>query len=142
MARARNQGRLNVWLNGIPAGQWTNAGNTSTFQYFDQWIGHPQGRPLSLSMPFRADNAAYSGDMVTNYFDNLLPDSEPIRRRLAQRHRTGGTSPFELLAAIGRDCVGAAQLLPVDQAPDDLFGIHGDPLDRTHHAVAARLGSS
>jgi serine/threonine-protein kinase HipA len=76
--------------------------NTSIFEYFDQWIEHEQGRPLSLSMPFRADNAAYSGDVVTNYFDNLLPDSEPIRRRLAQRHQTGGTSPFELLAAIGR----------------------------------------
>jgi serine/threonine-protein kinase HipA len=91
-------------------------------------------------MPFRADNAAYSGDVVTNYFDNLLPDSEPIRRRLAQRHQTGGTSPFELLAAIGRDCVGAAQLLPVDQAPEDLFKINGEPLDE--HRIAKLLRST
>ena len=138
MARARNRGSLNVWLNGIPAGRWTSAANNSTFQYFDQWLAHEQGRPLSLSMPFRPDNAAYSGDVVTNYFDNLLPDSEPIRRRLAQRHQTGGTSPFELLAAIGRDCVGAAQLLPVDQAPDDLFGIHGEPLDEPRIAKLLR----
>ncbi len=139
MARARNRGSLNVWLNGIPVGRWTNAANNSTFEYFERWLEHEQGRPLSLSMPFRADNAAYSGDVVTNYFDNLLPDSEPIRRRLAQRHHTGGTSPFELLAAIGRDCVGAAQLLPLDQVPDDLFRISGEPLDE--HQVAVLLKS-
>jgi HipA-like protein len=98
MGRSRNRGRLNVWLNGVPAGQWNNAGSTPTFKYFDEWLAHEQGRPLSLSMPFRPDNGSYSGDLVTNYFDNLLPDSEPIRRRLAQRHQTGGTTPFELLS--------------------------------------------
>lgn len=99
---------------------------------------HEQGRPLSLSMPFRPDNGAYSGDLVTNYFDNLLPDSEPIRRRLAQRHQTGGTSPFELLAAIGRDCVGAAQLLPVDLVPEDIFQVSGEVLDEKQVATLLR----
>lgn len=89
-------------------------------------------------MPFRPDNAAYSGDVVTNYFDNLLPDSEPIRRRLAQRHQVGGTSPFELLTAIGRDCVGAAQLLPLDQVPEQLFSIQGEALDEQRIAQLLR----
>jgi serine/threonine-protein kinase HipA len=129
---------LNVWLNGVPVGQWSNVANNSTFQYFEPWLEHEQGRPLSLSMPFRPDNAAYSGDVVTNYFDNLLPDSEPIRRRLAQRHQVGGTSPFELLAAIGRDCAGAAQLLPVDQVPEKLFSIHGEVLDERRVAQLLR----
>lgn len=83
MARAANRGSLNVWLNGIPIGQWTTSRHSSSFQYFDDWLDDEQGRPLSLSMPFRPDNKAYEGDVVTNYFDNLLPDSEPIRRRLA-----------------------------------------------------------
>ncbi|MFC0350362.1 type II toxin-antitoxin system HipA family toxin [Undibacterium danionis] len=136
--KARNRGSLNVWLNGIPVGQWTNTANNSTFTYFEQWLAHEQGRPLSLSMPFRADNATYSGEVVTNYFDNLLPDSEPIRRRLVQRHQVGGTSPFELLSAIGRDCVGATQLLPVDQVPDDLFSITGEPLNEQRIAQLLR----
>jgi serine/threonine-protein kinase HipA len=89
-------------------------------------------------MPFRPDNAAYSGDVVTNYFDNLLPDSEPIRRRLAQRHQVRGTSPFELLAAVGRDCAGAAQLLPVDQVPEKLFSIQGEVLDEARVAQLLR----
>lgn len=131
MAQTRNRGRLNIWLNGSPVGTWISAANNSTFQYFDAWLEDELGRPLSLSLPFRPDNAGYSGDVVTNYFDNLLPDSEPIRRRLAQRHQVGGTSPFELLSAIGRDCVGAVQLLPVDQEPDDLFQINGVTLDES-----------
>ncbi|MES2297945.1 MAG: type II toxin-antitoxin system HipA family toxin [Pseudomonadota bacterium] len=138
MTRSRHRGRLNVWLNGVPVGQWNNAGNKPTFQYFDEWLIHEQGRPLSLSMPFRPDNAPYSGDLVTNYFDNLLPDSEPIRRRLAQRHQTGGTAPFELLAAIGRDCVGAVQLLPVDLIPEDTFQISGEPYDEKKVAALLR----
>jgi serine/threonine-protein kinase HipA len=138
MARVRNRGRLNVWLNGVPVGQWDNGGSNPTFQYFDDWLTHEQGRPLSLSMPFRPDNAPFFGDLVTNYFDNLLPDSESIRRRLAQRHHTGGIAAFELLAAIGRDCVGAAQLLPVGDVPEDVFQICGEPYDETDVADLLR----
>jgi serine/threonine-protein kinase HipA len=129
MARRVKHGNLNIWLNGIPVGQWRNKANSSTFVYFDEWLKEEQGRPLSLSMPFTANNDAYSGQVVTNYFDNLLPDSDIIRRRLAMRYNTGGTSPFQLLEAIGKDCVGAAQLLPEDMQPDDLFSIRKRPLN-------------
>lgn len=129
---------MNVWLNGVPVGQWNNAGNEPAFTYFDEWLVHEQGRPISLPMPFRPDNAPFTGDLVTNYFDNLLPDSEAIRRRLAQRHQTGGIAPFELLLAIGRDCVGAAQLLPVDLTPEDIFQISGEPCDERNVADLLR----
>jgi serine/threonine-protein kinase HipA len=137
MARQANQGSLNIWLNGIPVGRWTSRRNSSSFTYFDEWLEDDQRRPLSLSMPFRPDRAPYVGDLVTNYFDNLLPDSEQIRRRLALRYQTGGTSPFQLLEAIGRDCVGAVQLLSEDVQPVDLFNIQGKLL--TEHAVADLL---
>lgn len=137
MARRGIQSSLNVWLNGTPVGQWTIRRNSSTFTYFDDWLVDEHRRPLSLSMPFTADNQPYVDDVVTNYFDNLLPDSEPIRRRLAQRYRTGSTSPFELLKAIGRDCVGAVQLLAPDEVPEDLFTIRGKELDE--HAIAELL---
>ena len=39
-------------------------------------------------------------------------DSDDIRRRLASRFRTASTGAFDLLQVIGRDCVGAVQLLP------------------------------
>jgi serine/threonine-protein kinase HipA len=137
MVRRTKHSTLNVWLNGIPVGQWRNKANSSTFTYFPEWLEEDQGRPLSLSMPFTANNDAYSGQVVSNYFDNLLPDSDIIRRRLAMRHNTGGTSPFQLLEAIGKDCVGAAQILPEDMQPDDLFSIHKRALDE--QAIAKLL---
>lgn len=137
MARRGVPNSLNVWLNGTPVGQWTIRRNVSTFTYFAEWLSDENRRPLSLSMPFTAANAPYTGDVVTNYFDNLLPDSEPIRRRLAQRHHTGSTSPFDLLQAIGRDCAGATQLLGPDEIPEDLFSIQGEQLDE--HEIAELL---
>ncbi|GGX23133.1 type II toxin-antitoxin system HipA family toxin [Undibacterium macrobrachii] len=137
MARRSKQNTLNVWFNGTPVGQWRNKANSSTFTYFNEWLEDESGRPLSLSMPFTANNDAYSGQVVINYFDNLLPDSDIIRRRLAMRHNTGGTSPFQLLEAIGRDCVGAAQILPEDVQPEDLFSIRKRPLDE--QAIAKLL---
>jgi serine/threonine-protein kinase HipA len=58
------------------------------------------------------------GDVVAHYFDNLLPDSDGIRERIGRRFRTRSIEAFDLLEAIGRDCVGAVQLLPEHGAPD------------------------
>jgi serine/threonine-protein kinase HipA len=58
------------------------------------------------------------GEAVKNYFDNLLPDSEVIRKRIANQFRTKKTDAFSLLQAIGRDCVGAVQLLPPNLTPE------------------------
>jgi serine/threonine-protein kinase HipA len=51
------------------------------------------------------------------------------RRRVAARFRTGSTQAFDLLSAIGRDCVGALQLLPEGQAPTGVDQVDGIPLD-------------
>ena len=74
-------------------------------------------------MPFMANNDVYSGKVVINYFDSSLPDSDIIRRRLAMLHNTGGASPIQWFEAIGRVCVGAAQILYDDTQSDDLFFI-------------------
>lgn len=129
---------LYVWLNGIPVAIWSHKRGQSQLQYFDEWLEAPEARPLSLSLPFAPGNLARTDPEVTSYFDNLLPDSEPIRRRLAQRHGTYNTSPFELLASLGRDCVGAVQLLPPGEAPEDLFSIKKEPLSEAKVAQLLR----
>jgi len=65
----------------------------------------------SLSMPFQPENTPFKVDIVEYFFDNLLPDNNEIRCRIQQRFGTSCISPFDLLAEIGRDCVGAIQLL-------------------------------
>ncbi|MGS0891200.1 type II toxin-antitoxin system HipA family toxin [Burkholderia stagnalis] len=132
-------------MNGIPVGYWEVRRGVERLVYLPAWVDDPQGRPLSLSLPFTPGNQPHQGAIVADYFDNLLPDSQPIRRRIAQRYRLDSTAPFELLASIGRDCVGALQLLPPGETPVDLDAIDGTPLDDAavadvlRHATAAPL---
>ena len=129
MGRKSRARALSVWINGTLAGEWRiPARGDMAFQYDFAWVESAEGRPLSLSLPFSIDNAAIKGKAVDCYFDNLLPDSEPIRRRLQKRFHTPAGSSFELLAAIGRDCVGAVQLLPPGEPPKDIHTIKARPL--------------
>ncbi|KVF21569.1 type II toxin-antitoxin system HipA family toxin [Burkholderia cepacia] len=145
MATRARHDRLDLWMNGIPVGYWEVRRGVERLVYLPAWLDDPQGRPLSLSLPFTPGNQPHQGAIVADYFDNLLPDSEPIRRRIAQRYRLRSTAPFELLASIGRDCVGAIQMLPPGEMPIDLETIDGVTLDDTavaevlRHATAAPL---
>jgi serine/threonine-protein kinase HipA len=137
MGRRSHTQRLNVWMNGIPVGYWESTRQGERFRYFDEWLVDEQARPISLSLPFLPGNAPYQGQVVTDYFDNLLPDNDTIRRRLAQRHQAAGTDAFNLLAKLGRDCVGAIQLLPDGETPSDVYEIRGKPLNAAQ--IAQRL---
>ena len=137
MGRRAKTKRLNIWMNGIPVGYWDIVRQGERLGYFDQWLADDQARPLSLSLPFLPGNVPYQGQIVADYFDNLLPDNDAIRRRLAQRHQTGGIDAFQLLAKLGRDCVGAIQLLPEDETPSDVYEIRGDELNTA--GIAQRL---
>lgn len=128
---------LNVWMNGLLVGHWCKTRTGETFQYAPDWLDSDAKRPISLSMPFPPGNIAYRGPQVTSYFDNLLPDSESIRRRLASRYQTAGLDAFSMLSELGRDCVGAIQLLPDGVAPSAIHQITATPLSDS--AVAALL---
>ena len=91
--------------------------------YAQSWGESEQGRPLSLSLPFTPGNQKIRGDSVKFYFDNLLPDSESIRNRLAVKFSASSTSPFDLLVELGRDCIGAIQLLKPNEKPTDIYQI-------------------
>lgn len=142
MGRRSKTQKLNIWMNGIPVGYWETTRQGERLGYFDQWLTDEQARPLSLSLPFLPGNALHQGQIVTDYFDNLLPDNDAIRRRLAQRYQTGSINAFSLLAKLGRDCVGAIQLLPEDETPSDLFEISGDVLNTARIAQHLRNATS
>lgn len=129
MGRPSHSRSLSIWTNGVRVGRWTiPARGEMELRYDADWVGADIGRPLSLSLPFNLQNLPVKGEKVANYFDNLLPDSDAIRRRVAERFRTGSTAPFDLLKAIGRDCVGAVQILDEDEIPKDFDRIDGVPL--------------
>jgi serine/threonine-protein kinase HipA len=83
--------------------------------------------PVSLSLPLQENR--YSGAPVMAVFDNLLPDSDVIRRRVAERVGAEGVDAFSLLSQIGRDCIGALQFLPDGQEPQPMSELTGEPVD-------------
>jgi serine/threonine-protein kinase HipA len=76
----------------------------------------PGAFPLSQSIPIR--DGRLKDPSIHYFFDNLLPESEAIRKAVATQFKLESTESVELLSAIGRDCVGALQVLPADQAPE------------------------
>src|SRR5690625_2475822 len=138
MARRVRGQQLVIWANGHRVGWWqVSSGGDDTLTYDPKWVSSPQGRALSLSLPFTLDNATLRGPAVSAYFDNLLPDSDVIRRRIQARFHTMGTAAFALLAAVGRDCVGAIQLLPLGEEPHNFTTI--DAQTRSDAEIAEHL---
>ncbi len=143
MGRSSHTRQLDLWMNGQHVGVWSRRAAGDTLAYAKTWFDAPQGRPLSLSLPFQPGNQAHQGEAVRNFFSNLLPDSQPILERLAQRFKTGSTEAFDLLTEIGRDCVGALQIVPAGQEPGNPLVIEGVALDNAGVAreLAAAIGS-
>ncbi|GAA4343393.1 type II toxin-antitoxin system HipA family toxin [Variovorax defluvii] len=118
---------LGIWMNGEPVGHWKVERGTSTLTYANEWLQSDKRRSLSLSLPITGARVI-RGQVVDNYFDNLLPDNDKIRERLSRRFGTRDADAFSLLEAIGRDCVGAVQLLPEGMAPQGWDRIEAEPL--------------
>lgn len=122
------KGALNVWQNDRLVGLWAwTRSDEHRFVYDDAWLAWPGCRPLSRSLPITVTKEI-TGNVVRNYFDNLLPDSDSIRRRIKDRFSLASGSTQELLSALGRDCVGAVQLLPVDDTPENFNRINCTPV--------------
>jgi serine/threonine-protein kinase HipA len=127
---------LAVWMNGQRVGTWTQSrGGVSEFEYAQSWIESEHFRVISLSLPLTADRKV-RGSAVTHYFDNLLPENPDVRKRISARFAVRAET-FDLLTAIGRDCVGAVQLLPPDTPPAGWDRVEGTVLDEAE--VAAHL---
>lgn len=149
MGRPSMRRALDVWMNGEHIGVWRlPSRGAPEFIYDPAWLESPAFRPLSLSLPATSISPVVRGKQVNAFFDNLLPDSEAIRRRVQQQFKTPSREAFDLLAAVGRDCVGAVQLLPPDEPPADITCIKARPLDDAAveraliHATAAWSGQA
>jgi serine/threonine-protein kinase HipA len=128
MPRRRTHAPLQVCLNNHLVGRLTkDPGGALGFRYDESWLGWDSAIPVSLSLPLRDD--AYRGAPVTAVFENLLPDSETLRRLVAERVGAESSDAYGLLAAIGRDCVGALQFVPYDEETEDNTAIEGEPVD-------------
>jgi serine/threonine-protein kinase HipA len=126
---------LKVLMNGILVGQLekNSAGNLK-FIYDQSWLDTPGARPISLSLPLVQQQ--YVGDVVYNFFDNLLPDNQQIRARIQAKFQIPTNQAFDLLASIGKDCVGAVQIIDGKIAK---FKKHFDCVPINEKEIAALL---
>jgi len=148
MGRKRHYTPLRVLLNNRQVGTLSKElGGALSFLYDPAWLAAQNAIPISLALPLRPN--AYRGKEVAAVFDNLLPDSDLLRRRVAERVGAHGSDAFNLLSSIGRDCVGALQFLPPDSDPhrieDDDGGsaLRGQPLcDQEIESILNNLASA
>ncbi len=129
MPRRRKHEPLRVYLNNRLVGHLTKATSGAIgFAYEKSWLGWEHALPVSLSLPLR--ETPYRGEPVAAVFENLLPDSEGLRRRVAEKVGARGADAYSLLAAIGRDCVGALQFIAGDgEATDAAAALEGQEVD-------------
>ena len=133
---ARRIKALDIWMNGHRVGRWDRGhAGVDRLTYDPGWMAAPQGRPLSLSLPFAhghgtAQPVPIRGDVVAAYFDNLIPDNERILQRMRERFGTRSTT------------AGAIQLVPADEMPDDVQTIDFQPLEDAEVAKLLRDVSS
>lgn len=145
MGRKRLSTSLHLYMNGEKVGTLirTSSGKME-LMYADEWIESEKGRSLSLSLPIVQKR--HTGKVVENYFDNLLPDSQPIRNRIQTRFGIPNGDCFDLLSYVGRDCVGAIQVLPDGAEPTDTQGIRSrrlsnrEIIDTLHNYRTLPLG--
>ncbi len=143
MGRPTTAKQLNVWMNGELCGNWTVTHNKEhVFTYDAAWLMSQFSRPISLSMPLRTPGAPYRGPAVEAFFDNLLPDNIEIRKRLQSRFGTGSLQAFDLLTEVGRDCIGALQIIPEGKDPGKVKAIQSQPLSNSELADSLRGVSS
>lgn len=135
MARHGRSGTMQVLLNGRLVGALRLAGSGAIgFTYDPEWLAWEHAMPISLSLPLREE--AHQGGPVIAYLENLLPDNQAIRERVAARVRAGGTDAWHMLEKIGRDCVGALQFVSGELSKTQ--GLEGEPVNEAQIAAMLR----
>lgn len=136
MAKRAKSNSLNIFLNTLFVGKLkkTTSGEI-TFQYDEDWLQNGFG--ISRSLPLQED--LYKGEVVSRYFDNLLPDNDQIKKLVAEKFGAESTRSFDMLSVIGKDCVGALSFLPEDYKHPTDFEMNYSPM--SDDEIAKRLRS-
>ncbi|MCL2483594.1 MAG: HipA domain-containing protein [Propionibacteriaceae bacterium] len=102
---------LFAWLEGRPVGRFTSTGPQAAAFSYDEQAGET---PVSLSIP---RHGGWSKSAPYRFLDNLLPDNQRTRDRIAHDTDAASSQVFDLLAQIGGDVAGGLVLTTTDQPP-------------------------
>lgn len=134
---AKGPQTLFIAMNGDWVGTLSRNQSGLELRYDRAWL-ESAAIPLSNSLPL--SDQPHRGAAVHAYFDNLLPDRPDTRQRLMESLGAASTHPFDLLSIVGRDCVGAVQLLQSRDALDGWSDIDG--VELTDDEVSSILKSA
>lgn len=136
MGRKRRRRVLDVYVGSSKVGMYSRSpGGATSFRYDSGWLSLDQAFPISASMPLT--DRVRSGEGVASYFDGLLPDDRTVREKIAAREQADSAGVFDLLAVLGRDCVGALRFVPEGLGPGDPASMEYRPV--SDDEIAARI---
>ncbi|MCM0605513.1 MAG: type II toxin-antitoxin system HipA family toxin [Xanthomonadaceae bacterium] len=125
--------KLSLLMNSIPVGTLIRKSNGAiSFEYASTWLEREYPIPISRQLPLQ--EKPFSDARVRTYFDNLLPDDLRVREKLAAQSKAGSAQVFDLLSALGRDCVGALQFYPETDDHEKPKAAYGTPISDTQIA--------
>lgn len=96
------------------------AANLFDFTYDELWCKHPERFALSPHLPLpgadtsagpASSDAAARAPIVRSFFENLLPEGASLDAAAAAA-KVSKSSLVGLLAALGRECLGALRIIP------------------------------
>ena len=91
-----------------------NNSSDAVFAYDDTYLNNPAAAPISISLPLQSE--PFTAVRTRNYFEGLLPEGF-LKMTVAQRMRTDENDYLSMLAALGRECLGAIMI--TDDSEDD-----------------------
>ncbi|MFZ4379975.1 MAG: type II toxin-antitoxin system HipA family toxin [Polynucleobacter sp.] len=105
---------LNLWFFGECVGVLTQDEGYLSFRYLPQWLESKNAKPLSQSLPLRAE--PFGDKIAKPFFSGLLPEGNK-RAEVANILKVSSKNDFALLEGIGGECAGALIFLEPGQTP-------------------------
>lgn len=104
--------QVSIEINGVQRRVGTIQGDgrrKGTFSYDRDYLAGPASVPLSVALPLQ--EKPFSETKTHYFFDGLLPEGF-TRRSVAWWARASEDDYLSILAALGKECLGAVQILP------------------------------
>lgn len=100
--------KAKIYFQDLLAGTLVEDENGFTFAYDTHYRHHPAARPVSLTLPLRAE--AYQSDVMFPFFDGLIPEGWLLN--IAQEHwKIDLRDRMALLLACCQNCIGAVSVV-------------------------------
>jgi serine/threonine-protein kinase HipA len=103
---------LGVYWDGVLIGRLTPGAEHTREYSFDY---AERDRPISLSLP--TTQSSFTASRSRPFFEALLPEGI-VREQIAAQLKLAATDSYSLLAALGRDCAGALQIMEARRISD------------------------